>query len=264
MFYTPDSDGEAVGSMGDNAQAKKGSEVHYYLWADNGKVYELTQTVSGKGEGRGDFNVGKRIVNGKNEYSGINDGINRTYIVSKDEAAQQEYQDLLKEAGASKGGSPKSTSTTTKNLWSTAKSSKLSSAMYDWADSMDQSYKQATLNSSDNTVITNNGLSLVSASNYQPTRGIAIFEVNGQEQPVSVSRDGKGSGYQIVDCYAGNPGEGDEATYVYLFVLNNGKPQVLFCDTSKDVETKGSSAYANFKPTSNQELQTKFADIVNS
>lgn len=208
--------------------------------------------------------MGKRIVNGKNEYSGINDSVNRTYIVSKDEAAQQEYQDLLKEAGASKGGSPKATSTTTKNLWSTAKSSKLSSAMYDWADSMGQSYRQATLNSSDNTVITNNGLSLVSASNYQPTRGIATFEVNGQEQPVSVSRDGKGSGYQIVDCYAGNPGEGDESTYVYLFVLNNGKPQVLFCDTSKDVETKGSSAYANFKPTSNQELQTKFADIVNS
>lgn len=249
----------AVGSgiEGDGV-AEPGTNVDYYVWADNGKVYELKRKVTGNGEGRRGYNIS--ITNG-----GAKDN-NKSpeYIVSKDQAAINKYQSLLKEYGGdSNGESHAKAKSASQSLWNSEKASELSSFMSSWASEMDQEYQQADLNSENNTVMTKNTLSLVTSDKYQPARGIAIFEVNGKEQPISVSRDGEGSGIQIVDCYSRLPGEGDSAPYVYLFVLNNGKPEVLFCDITKDIDSSSGKAYANFKPTQNQALQKGFKDIVN-
>lgn len=265
MFYFPGtkSNGTPVGPnyISPDYYAKKGTQVDYYLWADNGKVYELKVNNNKQGVGSGDYNVDYKNMDVKRREPCPE------YIVSEDKAAIAEYQRLLKQYGGSEdvsSSSPSSKSSSNQSeQWDEEKSDALSSFMATWENKMGQRYEQSSLNSSDNTVITKNTLSLVGESDYTPERGVGILKINGQQQPVSVSLDGKGNGYQIVDCYSGLPGEGDEAPYVYLFVLNNGKPEVLFCDITKDIETSGNKAYANFKPTGNQALKQGFADIVN-
>ena len=96
LFYVPDPNGEVVGpnNYQPDGLAKMGSRIHYYLWADNGKVYELIDKITGHGEGQDLYNA--------SEWSQGGDTIHRQqngqYIVSEDHAAQVEYQKLLKNA----------------------------------------------------------------------------------------------------------------------------------------------------------------------
>lgn len=96
LFYFPEPNGEVVGPNNYQPEglAKMGSDIHYYLWADNGKVYELIDKITGHGEGQDLYNA--------SEWSQGGDTVHRQqngqYIVSEDAAAQAEYQRLLKEA----------------------------------------------------------------------------------------------------------------------------------------------------------------------
>lgn len=238
----------------DNEYAKVGTQVDYYLWADNGKVYELKETVTRDGgEGCGYYNVNI-------SDSSMNHNDAPTYQISEDKAAIEMYQSLLKKYGGSQESDHNTTSSHSSNdgKWNSNKEDELANFMNEWANEMGQSYEEGEISTSPDS-FGGAGLGFVHQSDYKQACGYAIpYNQSGQPLNFTCSEHPAAGQYQVVAYYG--PRTEDARTtkekHYYAFTIKDGEPIVLNGD---DQDSKGNII---FKPTSNQALQNGFAKIV--
>ncbi|SPS03967.1 hypothetical protein LAS9624_00799 [Latilactobacillus sakei] len=141
------------------------------------------------------------------------------------------------------------TSSSTKAVWSSAKSQALKSYMADFSQSMNQQY-----------------------ADYQPGNETHFFGLNypsyfkedklavdDQHVTADWSADGTGSSdYNVVGIYSDSAAAHDMSAHLYLFTIHDGQPVVLITEQNQGMP----DGLVHFKETANTDLKQNFAQIV--
>jgi hypothetical protein len=152
--------------------------------------------------------------------------------------------------------SPKESSTSTsikEKKWSSGKKQRLSEFMEAWGKEMGQSYTQYDPNHNLNLY----GLSLPWSVIDNNSNWKAVL--NNQPIDLKWSETGEDNlGYQLVDVYSDMDEKKSFENHVYFFVINSGKPIVLYTSQNQG----NANNYLYLIETENNELKNAFARIV--
>jgi cytoskeletal protein RodZ len=137
-------------------------------------------------------------------------------------------------------------------LWSTSKTSDLSSFMSSWEDTMNQWY----IGTYDGDTVDVDGITLPDDIKNDDYEG--NITVDGDDVTLKWSpKADTDKEYQVVAASVYNHNDDGESKMIaYLYVFHNGEPDVLVC------EETGSSAH-DFTSSRNQQLQNGFKKIAN-
>ncbi|CAJ2230431.1 zinc ribbon domain-containing protein [Fructilactobacillus sanfranciscensis] len=140
-------------------------------------------------------------------------------------------------------------------IWNSSKNTKLENFMSSWGSSMNQDYDYFNPDNQDNYM----------GYHFPDDFSKGNIRVGGSPVSVGWSDDGTGSSdYNVVAIYSDIDSDRNKGTmlapHLYLFTIHEGQPVVLITQ-----QTQGNPENAiYFNPTSNQDLSSQFANIVNN
>lgn len=245
-FYVPGSakDEYAVGPYYEKNWGKKNALIDRYIWADNGKIYELKEKFTHKEQGSAFYCMRTPV----------------RFQLSEDKAALAYYQQLLAQAGATKGQAEPQKEEIT---WNSQKAAALAAFMERWGNEMEQTYEEGEVDISNpyGECFGSPGMNYFHEKDCPKEVGqVGVpYDENKQKLDFTCGQKPKVGQYQIVAFYG--PKAEDvytkEDNHYYAFAIKDGKPVVLNADEIKE-------GHHIFKPTENQKLQQGFAHILES
>ena len=160
---------------------------------------------------------------------------------------------IIKESSSSIGKSISPSTSMQIRKWNPEKNQRLSEFMSAWGIEMGQSYSQYNPNHNLNLY----GLSIP----WSVIDNNSTWKAAVDNQPIELKWSETGEdtgGYQLVDVYSDVNEKNSGVNHVYLFVIKEGNPIVLYTAQNQG----NTNNYLYLKETKNNELKTAFARIV--
>ncbi|MFL0440933.1 DUF4767 domain-containing protein [Enterococcus pernyi] len=139
-------------------------------------------------------------------------------------------------------------------LWNADKDKKLNDFMNTWGQTMNQTYKQYSLNNNVDLYGLQLPDSVLNTNKWQAVIGNTPIVLNWSESGEEES------GYSLVAVYSDAEAQDRLSKHVYFFTINSGVPKVLITSQNQG----NPNNYLYFKETDNKELRDGFSNIVNS